>query len=310
MCGIVGYLDKTGDGRGRLGQTMLGLLSALGCRGPDSAGVAMYGDPRGLVLRIKVGDGDGDAALAERVAAEIRAGASVLHADRRGPYLRVVVAEGPDPLGLARAVEGLDAAVEVVSLGRRLEVVKQVGSPENLDRTFGISRFQGTHGIGHARLSTESIVDLSHSQPFWAHGLPDLAVAHNGHITNYHKMRRRYETQGVRFYTGNDSEIIGVYLADRMARGDAFEDALQASLRDLDGSFCYVAATADGLGYAKDPFGLKPLMVADTDAFVAIATEEVALRRALGTGFDAVEPGARRSHAWRLPALAAPAAKP
>jgi glutamine phosphoribosylpyrophosphate amidotransferase len=107
----------------------------------------------------------------------------------------------------------------------------------------------------------------------------------------------------VRYYTGNDSEIIGVYLADRMARGDAFEDALQASVRDLDGSFCYVAATADALGYAKDPFGLKPLMVADTELLVAIATEEIAIRRALGTGFPALEPGARRTHTWRLPAM-------
>jgi len=304
MCGIVGYLDRTGGARDRLGRTMLSLLSALGCRGPDSAGVAMYGDPRGFVLRIKVGGGDGDALLAERTTAEIRTMAPLLEVERFGPSLRVVVGGGPDPLALARAVEGIDAAIEVVSLGRRLEVVKQVGSPENLERTFGIARFHGTHGIGHTRLSTESIVDLSHSQPFWAHGMPDLAIVHNGHITNYHKLRRRYETQGVRFYTGNDSEIIGVYLADRMARGDAFEDALRASLRDLDGSFCYVAATADALGYAKDPFGLKPLIVADTEAFVAIATEEIAIRQALGAGFAAAEPGARRTQTWRLPAMA------
>jgi glutamine phosphoribosylpyrophosphate amidotransferase len=191
-----------------------------------------------------------------------------------------------------------------VSLGRRLEIVKQVGSPENLERTFGISRFRGSHGIGHTRLSTESVVDLSHSQPFWAHGMPDLGVVHNGHITNYHKMRRRYEAQGARFYTGNDSEVIGVYLADRMVRGESFEDALSASLRDLDGSFCYVAATADALGYAKDPFGLKPLVVAETDAFVAIATEEIALRGALGRDFSAAEPGARRARTWRGPTLA------
>ncbi len=304
MCGIIGYLNKTADAGAPLGQILYAMLNALGCRGPDSAGVGLYGDPPGLVLRVKLGEQEAAAGLADRAEAELRAGAHVLQLERRGPYLRAVVADDADPLVLARALEGLDAGVEVVSLGRRLEIVKQVGSPENLERTFGISRFRGTHGIGHTRLSTESVVDLSHSQPFWAHGMPDLGVVHNGHITNYHKLRRRYETHGVRFYTGNDSEIIGVYLADRMARGERFEDALQASLRDLDGSFCYVAATADALGYAKDPFSLKPLVVAETEAFVAIATEEIALRGALGGDFAAAEPGARRSRTWRAPALA------
>ena len=302
MCGIVGYLDQTGGAKGRLGETLFAMLRSLGCRGPDSAGVALYGDPPAIVLRVKLGEGDGVGDLPDRVEAALRGHARVLEVERRGPYLRAVVAEGRDPLDLARAVEDVGDAVEVVSLGRRLEIVKQVGSPENLERTFGISRFRGTHGIGHTRLSTESVVDLSHSQPFWAHGMPDLAVVHNGHITNYHRLRRRYEIQGVRFYTGNDSEVIGVYLADRMARGESFEEALQASLRDLDGSFCYVAATADTLGYAKDPFGLKPLVVAETDAFVAIATEEIALRGALGKDFAAAEPGARRAHAWQVPA--------
>ncbi len=304
MCGIIGYLDKTGEGAAALGQTLYAMVNALGCRGPDSAGVALYGDPHGLVLRVKLGEQEAAAGLADRVEAELRAGARVLQMERRGPYLRAVVADAPDPLALARTLEALDAGIEVVSLGRRLEIVKQVGSPENLERTFGISRFRGSHAIGHTRLSTESVVDLSHSQPFWAHRMPDLALVHNGHITNYHKMRRRYEIQGVRFYTGNDSEIIGVYLADRMTRGDSFEDALQASLRDLDGSFCFVAATADALGYAKDPFGLKPLVVAETDAFVAIATEEIALRAALGRHFSAAEPGARRARTWRVPVLA------
>jgi len=302
MCGIIGYLNRTGDGGDSLGRTLYDMLNALGCRGPDSAGVALYGDPPGLVLRVKLGEREAGAGLADQVEADLRARGHVLQMERSGPYLRAVVADDADPLALVRAVEGLDAGIEVVSLGRRLEIVKQVGSPENLERTFGISRFRGTHGIGHTRLSTESVVDLSHSQPFWAHGMPDLAVVHNGHITNYHKMRRRYEMQGVRFYTGNDSEIIGVYLADRMARGDSFADALNASLRDLDGSFCYVAATADALGYAKDPFSLKPLVVIETDAFVAIATEEIALRGSLGKDFAAAEPGARRARTWRAPA--------
>src|SRR5581483_8859008 len=165
--------------------------------------------------------------------------------------------------------------------GKSLSLFKQVGSPEQLEAMYRISKLTGTHGIGHTRLSTESCVDLSHSQPFWAHGVPDLATAHNGHITNYHKLRRRFEQRGHRFYTENDSEVIGIYLRDRLAAGLSLEDALRSSLDDLDGSFCYLAASGDRLAFVKDRFGFKPLVVAETDVFVAIATEEVALRRAL-----------------------------
>ncbi len=112
---------------------------------------------------------------------------------------------------------------------------------------------------------------------------------HNGHITNYHKLRRRFEQEGYRFYTENDSEVIGVYLRDRMAAGRTLEGALHSSLEDFDGAFCYLAASKDCLGFVKDRFGFKPLMLAETDAFVALATEEMALRRALGRDFVACE---------------------
>src|SRR4029453_10155698 len=154
-------------------------------------------------------------------------------------------------------IEAEAADVEVVSMGHNLEIVKQVGSPENLEATYAIKQITGTHGIAHTRLSTESIVDLSHSQPFWAHGCPDLATVHNGHITNYDKMRRQYEQRGVRFYTHNDSEIIGIYLAEHLAQDLTLEEAMRASLVDFDGSFSYLAATADAIGFAKDPFALK-----------------------------------------------------
>jgi glutamate synthase domain-containing protein 1 len=192
--------------------------------------------------------------------------------------------------------------IEVISMGRQLEIVKQVGSPQNLEVTYNVSKFLGTHGIGHTRLSTESRVDLSHSQPFWAHGYPDLAIVHNGHITNYHKLRRRYEQRGVRFYTENDSEIIGVYLASRLSQGLCFDDALKASLVDLDGSFSYLAATTDALGFCKDPFALKPLLWTETDTFVAVATEEIAIRSAFGGDhqpYKVREAQAKEVRVWR-----------
>src|SRR5262249_21496638 len=135
---------------------------------------------------------------------------------------------------------------------------------------------------------------------FWAHGVPDLATVHNGHITNYHKLHRRYEQRGYRFYTENDSEVIGVYLRDHMDAGMSLADALRSSLDDFDGSFSYLAATADCLAYVGDRFGLKPLVVAETEAFVAIATEEIALRHALGEDFAAREPAPGTMALWSV----------
>jgi glutamine phosphoribosylpyrophosphate amidotransferase len=203
-----------------------------------------------------------------------------------------------NPVGLEEKLMAQVPGAEIVSLGHHLEIVKQVGSPAELERTYGIGHRVGSHGIGHTRLSTESRVDLSHSQPFWAHGVPDLATVHNGHLTNYHKLRRRFEQRGYRFFTENDSEVIGVYLRDRMAAGLSLEDALRSSLDDLDGSYCYLAASSDCLAYVRDRFGFKPLIVAETDDFVAIATEEIALRQALGTQFVAREPAPGMMRVW------------
>ena len=300
MCGIVGFLDKTGGERTALGQVLLKMLTALGCRGPDSAGVAVYGNAAagGVVVRVKLGERGTFDEKGRQVAERVRSLGSLREVSTKAEYLRMEV-DGPgDPAALARSIEALDGGLEVVSMGRRLEVIKQVGSPQDLETTHGISRLRGTHGIGHTRLSTESRVDLSHSQPFWAHGHLDLATVHNGHICNYHKLRRRYEQRGVKFYTENDSEIIGLYLGERLSQGMSLEEALKASLADLDGSFCYLAATPDALGFAKDPFALKPLIVAETDAFVAVATEEVAMRAALPGAYDAREAQAREVRVW------------
>ena len=194
---------------------------------------------------------------------------------------------------------GYDSAgVAVVSEREGLQVRRAEGKLRNLEEAIRLNPLEGSYGIGHTRMSTESRVDLSHSQPFWTHGTLDLAVVHNGHITNYHKLRRQYEQRGVRFYTENDSEIIGIYLAHRMAQGLGFSEALRASVQDLDGSFSYLAATADAFGFAKDRFCLKPLLVAATEDFVAIANEEVALRAALHSSYAVREAEAGAVGVW------------
>jgi glutamate synthase domain-containing protein 1 len=297
MCGIVGFLDKRGGTERPVGQTILALLQALACRGPDSAGVALFDARDEWHLRVSVPEGpDPDTVIA----ALRESGVAVFRHYRNGVYDALLNA-GTDVSILEEQILRRLPGTEVICLGQRLNLFKQVGSPDQLEVTYRISALTGSHGIGHTRLSTESRVDLSHSQPFWAHGVPDLATVHNGHITNYHKLRRRYEQRGYRFFTENDSEVIGVYLRDRLAAGLSLEDALRCSLDDFDGSFSYLAASGDRLAYVKDRFGFKPLVVAETDEFVAIATEEVALRKALGDTFVAREPPPGSMQVWPVP---------
>jgi glutamate synthase domain-containing protein 1 len=301
MCGIVGYLDKTRSNAGVLGCTVLGMLNALGCRGPDSAGVALYGDNPDslLVAQVALGNQRDFSASASKVLAVAGKFAAVSDSTITDCYLRFHIGGTAAIQPLINAVESVEPGTEVVSLGRHLEIVKQVGSPENLEATYHVSGFRGTHGIGHTRLSTESRVDLSHSQPFWGHGYPDLAVAHNGHITNYHKLRRQYEQRGIRFYTENDSEIIAIYLAGQLGACHTLEAAFESMQRDLDGSFSCVVATESQLGFVKDQFALKPLLFAETSDFVAIATEEIALRSALPGQYVVREAQAKESRTWR-----------
>jgi methylamine---glutamate N-methyltransferase subunit A len=310
VCGIVGYMSLTGRD-GAVGQTVLSMLTGLARRGPDSAGAAIFRSEPGRSdvcwVRLPAGMDPDDAT--ELVRSRLTPITDIRSLERRPGLVRLELAGGSPAHAVLGAIERPSEDFEVVSLGSQMELVKQVGHPDDLDATFDIARIRGSHGIGHTRLSTESRVDLSHSQPFWVRGIPDMATVHNGHITNYHKLRTIYEQRGVRFFTENDSEVVGVYLADQLSRGLTLEEALEASLEDLDGSFTYLVATSDAIGYARDPFALKPLITVETPDYVAIANEEMAIRTALGSAGVAHEPSGHVFRVWqRTPAPVAAAA--
>lgn len=296
MCGIVGFRDKTGGLEGRSGRVVLSMLEALACRGPDGAGVAMIG--RGCdsvasdswLIRVAGGDEpDIDRLAGLGRVIPLRDG-TCWERKRDSARFRFAPDSGVMADDLERALGARRGGLEVLALGRRLDLVKQVGSPKQLEAAYGVSEWTGPLAIGHTRLSTESRIDLSHSQPFWVHGMPDLATVHNGHVTNYHQLRRRYEQRGVVFYTDNDSEVIGVYLRDRMEHGRSLPEALEDSVVELDGAFNYLVASPQGLGVVRDRYGFKPMVLAETEDWVAVATEEIALRRALPGDYGTIEP--------------------
>src|SRR5688572_3112530 len=212
-------------------------------RGTDSTGFAVYrsGQPGTFVVRVDLDRPDlQNAAELTVIAAEQLVMVKEWKLAARSVRLEVDSdAEGKLADWIEERIEG----ARVFSVGRAMEIIKDVGSANDVDHRYGVRSMLGSHGIGHTRMATESRVDIAHSHPFWARPFPDISVVHNGTITNYHRLRRRLEMKGHRFSTGNDSEVIAVYIADHLQRGESLENALRASIEDLDGSFAYLIAT-------------------------------------------------------------------
>lgn len=276
MCGIVGVFYK--EGTGPVGQLLTDMCDQLFRRGPDSAGVALYGPPLtdGFVVRVDLDRPDLDAAEGEVLAA-VDSVTTVKDAARVSRSLRLIVADDAQSK-LADVIEQSVPGARVFSVGRSMEIVKDLGMACDINQRYQLGTFTGSHGIGHTRMATESRVDIAHSHPFWARPFPDISVVHNGQITNYHKLRRRLEQKGQRFATENDSEVIAVYIADKLEAGQTLDAALRSSIDDLDGTFAYLISTANGIGLARDQFAMKPLLYAETDQMVVLASEEISIR--------------------------------
>lgn len=193
----------------------------------------------------------------------------------------------------------MEHAAKLVSIGSSLDIIKDVGTSHDLDKIYKIGDIRGSHGIGHVRLATESDVKPESAHPFWATGFADVAIVHNGQITNYWKMRRRLEARGFEFRTDNDSELIAVYIADKLAQGVKLEKALEQSVDDLDGTFSFLVSTKDGIGFAKDRLAAKPMVMYEDDGLVAIASEEVSLNRLFpGKPLSTTEPAPGTFRTW------------
>jgi glutamate synthase domain-containing protein 1 len=310
MCGIAGIIYRNGDGHEQVGRDMTRMLQAMKHRGPDSTGYALYRpDAEGYVMHVKLSESNGhqDFEFAERVnrqrgeiEARVRSiGARVHSVDTSAAHAMTLTFDHDGDLKeLADYVEDIRGA-EVLSLGRSLEIVKDLGDADTVAADYGLNDFIGTHAIGHARMATESDVDIANAHPYWAYPFPDVAVVHNGQLTNYFYWRRRLERSGHRFQSECDSEIIAVYLAEKMSDGASLEDAMRESLEELDGVFTYICVTDDALGMAKDELAAKPLVLYEADDLVALASEEVAIRQIVDREIDTYDPYEGEVMVWQ-----------
>ena len=310
MCGIAGLIHR-GKSSG-VGSEMTSMLTALKHRGPDSTGFAIYGEPNAgdYVMRFKVAEQEdmasgydmGDKIAARVAEVEKRLGehkASIKSKDEATPYaMRYVISHDGDTEAMARYIEDVEGT-EILSLGNALELIKDLGDANVVADQYGLRDFKGTHGIGHTRMATESDVDIRSAHPYWAFPYNDVAVVHNGQITNYWLKRRQMEKKGHRFMSSCDSELLAVYTADNLANGATLEDSLKASIEEIDGVFTYLVATKDSLGMAKDTMAAKPLVLYESDDMIAMASEEVAIRAILPQEIDTTDPYDEEIRVWK-----------
>jgi glutamate synthase domain-containing protein 1 len=286
MCGIVGLFFKSRAASPVLGALLAGMLREMGERGPDSTGFAVYGDdapPGGFKASLHAPVAEYDWAA---LVAELGAAFAVLGNLRPyGSQAVVTLAVGHEELHewLARRRPEL----AIFGYGERIEVFKDVGLPQAVTDRFGLPQRSGTHALGHTRMATESAVTTEHSHPF-ATGA-DLCLVHNGSLSNHNRLRRNLQREGIRFATDNDTEVASGYLTWRLRQGMSLKQALEAALGDLDGFYTFAVGTGDGFAILRDPIACKPAVLAETDEWVAMATEYRAI---------ATLPGAANAEIW------------
>ncbi len=286
MCGIVGLFFKRGSASAALGPLLAGMLSQMRERGPDSTGFAVYGDealPGAFKTTLRAPDGAYDWAALEGELAAVFTLASP--ARTYGSHAVFTIGGGPEPVfaWLARHHPGLG----IFGFGERIEVFKDVGLPDDVASRFDLARRAGTHGLGHTRMATESAVTTEHSHPFSTG--PDLCLVHNGSLSNHNRLRLSLRREGIRFHTDNDTEVAAGYLTWRLRQGMSLTEALEAALTDLDGFYTFAVGTRNGFAILRDPIACKPAVLAETEDWVAMATEYRAI---------ATLPGAAAAEIW------------
>ncbi|MBR9763249.1 MAG: glutamine amidotransferase family protein [Rhodobacteraceae bacterium] len=266
MCGIVGLFLKKDELRPRLGDMLTDMLITMTDRGPDSAGIAIYGDAaEGLKFTVQSDDPTAFDGLAEALESALGTAIPVTLKDTHAVLL--VPAEQR-----AAATELLEGrGLRIMGIGEAMEIFKEVGLPKDVAARFGLREMGGSHGIGHTRMATESAVTTLGAHPFST--AEDQCLVHNGSLSNHNDMRRKLARKGVFTKTENDTEVGAAYISSRIAEGATLGEALEGTLKDLDGFFTFVTGTRNGFGVVRDPIACKPAVMAETDDYVAFASE-------------------------------------
>lgn len=272
MCGIVGLFLKDSSLEPRLGEMLTAMLITMTDRGPDSAGIAIYGGESAGRSKMTVQSDEPETAFADLAAKQQDAAGGPVNLTVKSTHAVLDIPAGST--GKVRAALN-EMGIRIMSVGDSLEIYKEVGLPKDVAAQFDLAKMSGTHGIGHTRMATESAVTTMGAHPFNTGS--DQCLVHNGSLSNHNSLRRKLRREGIHIETENDTEVGAAYLTWKMQNGATLGEALESSLQDLDGFFTFVVGTKDGFGVVRDPIACKPAVMAETDQYVAFGSEYRAL---------------------------------
>jgi glutamate synthase domain-containing protein 1 len=274
MCGIVGLLVKTPALREQLGALMVPMLIGMTERGPDSAGLAVFSQPLDAARRkLSLYSGftpEGDRFDWNGLTAALNGAMNVdAQVDAQGNHGILTLAG--DPEAVKTWLRAAFPLVYLLSTGRSIDLYKDIGTPAQVAARYDFANLKGSHLVGHTRMATESAVTPDRAHPFTAG--EDFCLVHNGSLSNPYGVRRMLEPQGIHFDTDNDTEAACRFIEWRLREGDELPVALQKGFEELDGFYTFLMGTSTELALIRDPFACKPAVVAETDDYVAIASE-------------------------------------
>lgn len=274
MCGIVGLFLKDKSLEPQLGEMLTEMLVAMTDRGPDSAGIAIYGSEYTKRSKLTVQSSNGNAEFAT-LAADLSATiCKDVNLTQKDTHAVLDLPKNSVEAG-RNALSSLRPGVRVMSAGDKIEIYKEVGLPRDVTTRFDVGQMAGTHGIGHTRMATESAVTTMGAHPFSTGS--DQCLVHNGSLSNHNNLRRKLRREGIHIETENDTEVGAAYLTWKIQKGHTLSEALESCLKDLDGFYTFVVGTKDGFGVLRDPIACKPAVLAETDHYVAFGSEYRAL---------------------------------
>lgn len=300
MCGIASLQLRDPALRGSLGELMHGMLCGIVDRGLDSAGMALYGDPgltpagTSTVTLLDVTLEPDELATQLRAALPARTEVAV-----RMFGETTLVNASVASADLETVLNELLPAAHVAGRGEHVAVLKGTGHPLDLAAQYGLEGVSGSQGLSHTRMATESAVTASGAHPFTV--ADDLCLVHNGSFSNHATIRRQLRAEGVTFDSENDSEVAARYIAWRMADGDSLTTALEKLGTVFDGFYTLVVTTPTSMAVVRDPIACKPAIIAETDAWVAMASEYRALAHLPGIENARIfEPAPGIVYTWTL----------
>ncbi len=295
MCGIVGLYLKNEALNPDLGKLLAAMLIEMSDRGPDSAGIALYRDPVAeshCKLTLHSAEKVDWSLLQSEMAAQLNVDIEV-----KVLASHAVLIAATDIASVEAWLKVRHPELRIMSAGSAIEIYKEKGLPREFVEQFKLHELNGSHALGHTRMATESAVTTEHSHPF-STGM-DLCLVHNGSLSNHNWLRRKLRDEGVDIQTDNDSEVAAGYLMWRLREGDSLEEALERALMDLDGFYTFAIGTKDGFAVLRDPVACKPAVMAETDDWVAMASEFRAIAQLPGAENAAIwEPSPATVYTW------------